>query len=309
MNRTSALLLAPILTLLASTAAPVLAQTRSARPPATDQTVSVSRGARLTMSDVIGEVIVRGWDRDTVRVQARHSSRTKVTINQVPSGITIGADGSSGPPSSVDYEISVPTWLALKIDGTFTFISTENVNAEVVAETVRGDIVVKGGSGIVSCTTIEGEITIEGAKGRVNASSVNNGVTITSTTGDISAESTNGPILLTGITSANVDVQTVNGTITLEGKPADRGRYQLTSHNGNIFVAVPETSSASFTVRTYNGRVDSNLPTKGDGDPRRGRRVTYTLGSGAAEFELETFGGSIFLRRPGTLPPPKTKEP
>jgi DUF4097 and DUF4098 domain-containing protein YvlB len=302
-------MLARTVTLLALTVTPALAQSRATRPPSTDQTVTVSRGARLTMSDVIGEVIIRGWDRDAVRVQARHSSRTKVAINQVPSGLTITAEGSSGPPSSVDYEISVPSWLAVKIDGTFAFISADNVNAEVIAENVRGDIVVKGGSGVISCTTIEGEITIEGAKGRVKASSVHHGVTITSTTGDISAESTNGPIMLTGISSGNVDVQTINGTITFEGKALERGRYQLTSHNGSIYVSVAESSNASFTVRTYSGRVDSNLPTKGDGDPRRGRRVTYTLGNGAAEFEVETFGGSIFLRRPGTLPPPKTKRP
>jgi hypothetical protein len=97
----------------------------------------------------------------------------------------------------------------------------------------------------------------------------------------------------------------VNGTITYEGTPVPRGRYRFSTHNGNIVVAVPETSSAAFTVRTYNGRVSTNLPLQGSGDPQRGRRTTYTLGGGGAEFELESFGGTIDLKRPGTTTKPR----
>jgi hypothetical protein len=59
-------------------------------------------------------------------------------------------------------------------------------------------------------------------------------------------------------------------------------------------------------VRTYNGGFNSNLPVKGEGDVndvRRGRRVVFTLGTGSAEFELESFSGGIRLRKPGTVAP------
>ncbi len=71
---------------------------------------------------------------------------------------------------------------------------------------------------------------------------------------------------------------------------------------------VPETTNATFTVRTYNGDFSSNLPTKTVGEVRRGRRATYTLGSGGPEVELESFGGSIRLRRPGTVPAPRVRD-
>ena len=44
------------------------------RAPDTDETVTCHRGTRLSVNNFAGEVIVRGWDRDAVRVQARHSS-------------------------------------------------------------------------------------------------------------------------------------------------------------------------------------------------------------------------------------------
>ena len=48
-------------------------------------------------------------------------------------------------------------------------------------------------------------------------------------------------------------------------------------------------------MRTYNGSFSSTLNVSGPprGEANRGRRVTYTLGNGSADMDMETFGGSI----------------
>ena len=46
---------------------------RRSRPPDTDETVAVSKGARLSVNSFAGEVQIRGWDSDSVRVQAYHN--------------------------------------------------------------------------------------------------------------------------------------------------------------------------------------------------------------------------------------------
>jgi DUF4097 and DUF4098 domain-containing protein YvlB len=175
---------------------------------------------------------------------------------------------------------------------------------------VRGDIVIKGGSGTVVAKSIQGEISVEGARGRINVSSVNEGIRVSDASGDITAETTNGPISLTKITSANVDVTTINGNILFEGTVADKGRYRFTTHNGNITAGLPDNSNVTFVVRTYNGDFSSSLNVTGPprGEARRGRRVSYTLGSGSAEMEMETFGGTIRLRRPGSTSTAKEKD-
>jgi hypothetical protein len=294
--------------LLAMAASGAAAQDR--RPPQTDETVAVTRGARLLLNNFAGEIAIRTWDRDQVRVQARHASRTRVNIRPVPSGLSIRASASMGPEGAVDYEITAPGWMPIKVDGHYNFVTVEGAQSEVAIETVRGDIVVKGGSGFVSAKSVEGEVIVEGARGRVSAHSVNEGIRITATSGDIVAETINGSVSLSKIESGNVEVGTVNGNITYDGSAAAGGKYRFTTHNGNIGVSVPETANATFNVRTYNGEFSSNLPVtkSGDGDVRRGRRVSYTLGNGSAEFELESFGGAIRLRKPGTLPAPRSKE-
>jgi hypothetical protein len=91
----------------------------------------------------------------------------------------------------------------------------------------------------------------------------------------------------------------VNGTITYEGRIADSGHYSFETHNGDLLLGMPENLNATFTIRTYQGSFSTDLPLQGVGrnELQRGRRVTTTLGNGSAEISLETFGGTIRLRR------------
>ncbi len=281
------------------------AQERGPRAPQTDKTVAVAKGTRLSVNNDAGEVVLRTWDRDSLRVQASHSARVTVDIQTTGNIVTVRSRASGGPPGGVDYDITAPAWLPVKVSGQFIYIGIEGAQNEISAETVRGDIVVKGGSGFVTAKSIDGEVIVEDAKGRINASSVNEGIRITGASGDITAESTNGDIALSKVEAKSLDISTVNGDIRYEGSVVAGGLYRISTHNGDITMIVPESTNATFTVRTYNGDFSSNLATKAVGEVRRGRRATYTLGNGGAEVELESFGGTIRLRRPGTPPAPR----
>jgi DUF4097 and DUF4098 domain-containing protein YvlB len=283
-------------------APPAVAQERESKAPQTDRTVPVSRGTRLNIENHAGEVVIKTWDRDSLRVQARHAAKVTVDIQTATSVVGVRAR-ASGASQSVDYEITAPAWLPVRVSGQFLYIGIEGAQNEVSAETVSGDIVVKGGSGFVTAKSIQGEIIVEDAKGRIVASSVNEGVRITGSSGQISADSTNGDITLTKIDAKIVELGSVNGDIRYEGTLTNGGQYRFATHNGNITMVVPESANATFGVRTYNGDFNSNLPTKIVGELRRGRRATYMLGNGGAEVELESFSGSVRLRRPGTVAP------
>jgi putative adhesin len=280
---------------------------RRNRQPDTDQTVPVSKGARLSVNSFGGEVQVRGWDKDAVRVQAYHNTRTRITIRHSTPGVSVT---SSGMPSAVDYDISVPAWMPVKVEGTYIYIAVEGTQADISAETVRGDIVVKGGAAVVTAKSVEGEVILENVRGKVSASSINQGVTVNGAAGELTAETVNGHIALNNIDSTSVEVASVNGNIRYDGSAPANGRYRFSTHNGNISVGVPENASAAFMVRTYNGNVRTDLQVQGGGEVRRGQRTTYTLGSGSAEFDLESFGGTIQLRRRGSEAPlkPRPKE-
>jgi hypothetical protein len=278
-----------------------------ARTPQTDRTIPVTRGSRLTISNDVGEVVVRSWDRDSVRLQAVHAAKTAIDV-QTNANVVSVRSRAAGPSRSVDYEVSVPSWLPVRVSGEALYIGIEGVQGEVSAETVRGDIVIRGGAGTVTAKSIQGEIIVENSKGRINASSVNEAIRITGAAGEITAETTNGDIVLSKIEAKLLDVATVNGDLQLEGSIPRGAQFKFVTHNGDVTMYVPEDLGATFTIRLYHGEFQSYLPTKPVGEIRRGRRVTYTVGNGGADVEVESFGGAVRLRRPGTAPRPRGRD-
>ena len=274
----------------------------------TDQTVDVAKGTKLSVNNFAGDVNIKTWGRDAVRVEVTHSDRETVEIRQVDQTVSVRSRSTRGAPSrSLDYAISVPTWMGISVNGTYADVLAEGVGGDVAVETTHGDITIRGGSGFISLKTVQGTVTVEKAKGRVEVRAVNEGIRLADVTADLSAESTNGSIILDRIDSANVDLYTVNGNISYDGAVKDKGLYRLTTHNGLIAMPIAERANVTLSARTYNGGIRSSftLPAPaGDQNPdRRTKRVNLTLGNGSAHVELESFSGTISLRRPGEARP------
>ena len=269
----------------------------AAQAPDTDQTVAVEKGARLTLDNDAGEIIVRGWDRSEVRVQARHSSRTTVRVRANGPAVTISSRGGGmAVASSVDYDITVPRWMPVKLSGMGAYIQVEDLQADVSAETMRGDVVIRNVTGTITAESVEGEIAVERATGRVQATSVNRAIVLSDITGEIVAESISGGVRMSSIRSRNVEVNAISGGITFAGEIARDGSYRLMTHSGGIVVTAP-TLDATITVRMFSGRFESAFPTEQVGTPRRGQAVTHVAGSGQARLVLESFSGSVRIRR------------
>ena len=271
-----------------------------------DQTVNVTKGTKLDVNNFAGDVTVKTWDRDAVRVQVNLSDRETVDVKPGDQVLSIRSRSvRGGRPRSLDYSLTVPKWMAINVTGTYVDANLEGVGGDVAVETTNGDIHVSGGSGFVSLKSVQGEIFLEKAKGRIEVRAVNEGIRLADLSGDLSAESTNGSIILDRIDSANVDLYSVNGNISYDGPIKEKGLYRLTTHNGLIAVGLPERVNAVLRVRTYNGSFRSTFPVKTDDENQR-KRFTVTLGNGSAHMELESFGGTIALRRPGE-PRPETE--
>jgi hypothetical protein len=287
--------------------------------PQTTKTVDVARGTRLELNNYAGEVVVRAWDRNAVRVDAKHARLDAVQVEQKGDVLEIASSrvatserpfrSRGGFGGSVDYEISVPSWMPLRLSGTYLFVSIEGVKADITAETVHGDLDVRGGAGSVSLKSIEGNVSLEGATGRIVAGTAEGDVTITACGGEITAETLEGVLTLKGLTASMVDASSIDGEIVYDGAIAAQGQYRFTTHDGDILLRVPEATGATVTVRTYDGRFDTSFPVQVPSDVKRGRRVTFALGKGGAEITVEAFDGQIRLLKAGEpLPADKIKK-
>ena len=268
--------------------------------PQSDQTVDVAKGTRLVLSNQAGEVTVRAWDRDAVRVQASHNPRERIDIQTADNTLRVRARSSRGPSGLVDFMLTVPRWMAVNLSGTYLAATIEGTSAEVNVETVGGDLALKGGSGAVTLRSIEGEITVEGSSGKVQATTVNDSITLTGVSGDIIAETTNGDVTVTNAKASSLEVSTVNGDVRFEGPTAERGTYRINTHNGDIRVSLGAQANATVFVRTFGGDFTSDFPVTlpdGMGSRDGNKRFNFTLGGGSARVELQSFQGDIHVAK------------
>lgn len=265
--------------------------------PDLDTTVAVQRGQRLEISAQAGEITVRTWTRNAVRIQATGEHLARLGIDQSPSTISVRGVSARGFPPKVAFELTVPTWMGVRLSGVNTIMHVTGTDGAVTVETVNGDVDVTGGNGVVSLRSVEGAIKLVGAKGKVDVGSVNSDVTVIGVSGDLQAETVNGDVELEKVQSDNVDANTVNGDVVYDGSIRPNGRYRFVTHNGDIAVTVAEGTSAVVSVSTFQGEFESAFPVTLTG--RKGKQFDFTLGSGSARLELESFAGTIRLERPG----------
>lgn len=269
----------------------------TALTPEFDTTFAVQRGQRLELSTHSGDVTVHTWSRNAVRVQASGERRSRIQVDQTASLVSIHSAGGRGGPDDVDYELTIPAWMGIRLSGVTSSIRVDGIQGTVSAETVEGDVTVVGGSGLVSLRSVQGNVALSGASGKIDVNSVNSDVSVRDVAGELQAETVNGDVKLIRVQSDNVEANTVNGEISYDGAIRANGRYRFSSHNGGLTVTIPEGTGALVSVSTFQGDFESAFPVTLT--ERHGKRFDFTIGNGSARVELESFSGTIRLTRPG----------
>lgn len=291
--------------------APRVRHVRPPRPPVSynedddryqanvDTTVAVTRGARLDLNNFGGDITVSVWDKNAVRIKADNSDRERVDIDVDQQVVTVRTSSRYGTPHMVEFDLTVPAWMALDLEGTYTDITATGIAGDITATTVQGDIDITGGSGHVSLNSTSGSVKLAKAQGRMEVVTVNDGITVTDSKGDLTAETTNGDVELRGIDADNVSATTINGDVTYDGTIKDAGHYSFSTNNGDVDVSIPQGANVAVTASTFNGDFDACFPVTLTGSHKH--RFSFTLGTGSAKLEMESFGGDLKLCRPGEV--------
>src|SRR4029453_11707946 len=240
------------------------------------------------------------WDRTRGRAKATHSEREKLDTQTADMTLRIRGRAPRGPSSLIDYQITVPRWMPVNLSGTYLESTIEGTTAEVTVETVHGNVRVVGGSGAISVRSVEGTINVEKATGKVQATTVNEGIRLSNVSGDMTAETTNGDIVIENAQTTSLDASTVNGDVTFNGTIRDGGAYRLTTHGGDIRVGLGGAPNATVFVRTFQGDFGADFPIQlpeGQNARSGSKRFNFTLGTGSARIELQSFNGDIVIAR------------
>lgn len=278
-----------------------------AAAPRTDTSFAVQPGSRLELQNMGGEIVVRTWNRNSVRIEAEHSSRTSIGVSNTGSLVVVRARSSFGPANIVDYRITVPASMDLDLSGTYSDIDVEGTQGAVSAQSVQGDITIRGGRGNVNARSVQGVVRVDGVRGEVRASSTSEGIRISNVVGAVAAQTVSGDVVLDHVDSRQVEVATVSGDLFYDGAIQDGGRYSFVTHSGDVTATIAPRTNAAVSFATMNGDLESSFDVPVSVDGRGRRRHSFTLGSGSAQVEFETFSGDIRLRRPGEVQAPEIR--
>ncbi len=276
-----------------------------------DTTFAVPPGTRLSLTQVAGDVVVKTWDRNQVRVQATHSDQATLDLQLSGSVLQLRTrpvrGGWVGGARIADYEVTIPASMPVDLQGMNMDVSLEGTRGDVKVNTVEGDVTVRNSAGPVTVSTINGAIEVRGSTGRLELRSTSDDVTVTDARGDVLVDAVSGDIILRGIDARRVEARTVSGDVAFEGMLRADGRYSLLSHSGDVMIALPEGSHATVRTATAAGKVQAKFTLPAAEQPTRHRQV-YRLGNGSATIELETFSGDVLLVRPADFPSRRNQE-
>lgn len=227
-----------------------------------DRTVAVDGVAELAVSATVGDVEVRGADREDVRVTGRKRAASErdleeLTLAERREGdrLTLHRDGEDqwlpfrGTTGKLELQVEVPRDLRV---------------AEVLTST-----------GVVDVRDVTGPVELSATTGEVRAEAVDGAVSAAATTGDVAVD---GTLAAAEVTTGRVDA-TVRGLADPAEVEATTGEVELALAPDLDVAAALETDTGSVTVGDafdYERDGDGGVATLGDGT--RSLSVSATTG-------------------------------
>lgn len=279
----------------------------------------------LDLSNVSGEIVVTGGTGDEIRVNAikqEHTGRRgrsdgiRIVVNEDSGRVEIRTEyPHHGEHGDVDFTVQVPEYADVSIRSVSGGVKIEKVHGDVRAESVSGSVLVADARKLELAKSVSGEVTVSGAAGDViNAHSVSGTVRmqgLTANTCDLGNIS--GELILTDTKCGRAHAKTISGVIEYSGAFTAGGRYDFSSHSGDVRLSVGSGTGFQLIANTFSGSLRCDLPLKGTRESEQSfmpnRELRGTVGDGSAYVVVKTFSGSVLVGSGGTDEPARKRNP
>lgn len=302
-------------------------QAREEQTEHTTKTVKIGATGELDLANVSGDIVIsRGGGQDaTIDIVKSARARTAdearevlglVTVDVVeragraevrtryPSGDEMRTQNRRNVNVSVTLTVTAPAGARITARSVSGNVSARDIRGELTLETVSGNVTVANGGRISGAKTISGNVDITGAdvEGALEASSVSGNVAIRKGKANrLTLSTVSGGVSLEDVACQRAELQAVSGDISLAGALAAGGRYQMSSHSGEVRIALSGDTGFELDATSFSGSIRSDLPLTGQtgGNDRRGRQhaLKGVFGNGSAVLDVTTFSGSIVISK------------
>lgn len=263
--------------------APPLAAQRAER------TISVPRGATITLENSSGSITVTGSGRSDIAVLGDRDLQRELSIKI--DGLQIKIEASSN-----DMEVRMPANVRLLVNTESGSVSISGVTGSVETETSSGDIDIVGTPQTLRATSLSGEITAEGGLERTNAESISGTVVLSRARGIVDAKSTSGAVRVLGREIKEAHLSSVSGSVVFAGTPVADARIEAESSSGSVELRLPDNYPAQYDLTSIDGHIENDYGPR-PARTRSGEGATLRFSNGGGGRVLATtVSGSIHLQ-------------
>lgn len=286
------------------------------------RTVRIGREGTLDLANVAGAIVITGGGGNDVVIDAVKRTRNpneedarnrlreveiQVTENSNRVEVRTVYPREQRISVSVDYTVTVPQGASVFSRNVSGDVKVTNVRGELRAESVSGSIEISGGRRLASVRSVSGSVTVSDSDAGefLSLRTVSGGQMVKGLRARrIDLNTVSGDVRLDDASIERADMKSVSGNIDLAGQLARNGRYEITTHSGDVRLAIRdigfEVEASSFSgdfQSDYAVTMRGGDDTGGRG-PRRGRpnrTVRGTYGDGSAILDLRSFSGNIAI--------------
>lgn len=291
------------------------------------QTFKVGDGAGVDLSHLAGDIRVTTGSGSEIKIDATKRVRhrdpeqakrlleaLRVEMNNFNGRVEVRTiyprRGSFGNniSASVDYVITVPPSATVALKSISGDISVTNVKGEVRAETVSGDVSVTGTPNVALAKTISGDVTARdiGTQTALVLSTISGTVIGTGLkVRALEAGTVSGNVRLTGSEIERLEAKSLSGDIEFDAPLSKGGRYEFTSHSGNVRITLSGNTGFELDADTFSGNVRSDVPVtlramgQRDQAGRRtsNRAIRGSYGDASAFLQVRSHSGSVVISK------------
>ncbi len=214
--------------------------------------------------------------------------------------------GRSEYSVSVNYIVSAPAGTRISARSMSGDVFVDGIDGELSASTMSGDVKVTDSSRLTSASTASGDITLTNvaSEGLLEASTLSGGILATGVKARRASLGTiSGSVVARGIESENVKLTSMSDDVTFEGPLTPRGRYEFSTHSGDVHLILDGRTGFSFEGSAFSGSVRSDLTLQNTRTETRTRRtgsnrnLSGTFGDGSAVITATSFSGSVVVTK------------
>lgn len=289
----------------AGTLMAILATGAAAQERTINETRAVDAKARISIENLAGLVDVTGWDRNEVQITGTLDEKaTKLDISGGGHALTIEVQYPDQRNLNIDKGsrliLKVPRGCELEVESVSAAITVADVAGKVSAESVSGNVTVRGAPSDLEIETVSGEIDVEVAGASMDLASVSGSILARGVSSDLEASTVSGEIEVIGSGPiAQLETESVSGSMKVVATPAASARWDLSAHAGNIDLTVPSGVNARFAIGTFSGNIRDAFGHEAarTNEYAPGSELTFTQGSGGAEIDIESFSGNVAINK------------